>query len=133
MIEATRLIDPISFPDLLSGGWQNMPFEPFREGVEICELWHTDTPRQGPRMALLRYEPGASVPLHEHTGIETILVLEGGQSDERGHYAAGSVVINSEGSRHSVTSAQGCVVLIHWARPVHILETNSPVESGGKA
>jgi len=123
MIEATRLTAPVSFPDLIGGGWKSMPFEPFRDGVEICELWHTDEPRQGPRMALLRYEPGATVPFHEHTGIETIIVLEGGQRDERGHYEEGSVVVNSVGSRHSVSSAQGCVVLIHWARPVKIIES----------
>jgi len=125
MTETNRLTDPINFPDLINGGWKSMPFEPFREGVEICELWHTDDARQGPRMALLRYEPGATVPLHEHTGVETIIVLDGAQSDERGHYEAGAVMVNSTGSRHSVSSPQGCVVLIYWARPVNILESGA--------
>lgn len=123
MVEAAPLTDPINFPNLINGGWKNMPFEPFREGIEICELWHTDKDRQGPRMAMLRYAPGATVPLHVHTGIETIFVLEGSQSDERGHYPAGAVVVNSAGSRHSVASVNGCVVLIHWAAPVRILES----------
>jgi anti-sigma factor ChrR (cupin superfamily) len=53
--------------------------------------------------------------------METILVLEGSQSDELGHYPAGSLVANPEGSVHSVTSEEGCVVLIQWTRPVEIL------------
>ncbi|MEM9104547.1 MAG: cupin domain-containing protein [Pseudomonadota bacterium] len=65
---------------------------------------------------------GASVPRHLHTGLETILVLEGTQSDERGDYPAGSVILNPKGTVHSVWSATGCVVLIQWQLPVEFLE-----------
>lgn len=106
-------------PGMLSGGWRALDFSPFREGVEICEL----TPHY-PKLALLRYAPGASVPRHLHTGLETILVLEGSQSDEAGRYPAGTLVVNPEGSVHSVQSEEGCVVLIQWERPVRILEEN---------
>lgn len=105
-----------TFPDFLNGGWQRCEFEYFREGVEICRLVSGV-----PELALLRYAPGASVPSHLHQGLETILVLEGSQSDEFGHYPAGSLVANPEGSVHSVTSIEGCVVLIQWTRPVKIL------------
>ncbi len=73
-------------------------------------------------MALLRYAPGASVPRHRHAGLETVIVLDGEQSDERGSYPAGSLVLNAEGSAHSVRSEGGCVVLIQWQRPVELLE-----------
>ncbi|MEM1343584.1 MAG: cupin domain-containing protein [Pseudomonadota bacterium] len=100
-------------PGLLQGGWQALEFAPFREGVEIFWL------KQGtPGVALLRYEAGAGVPEHLHTGLETILVLDGSQSDERGTYRAGALVLNPEGSVHSVWSEEGCVVLIQWERPV---------------
>ena len=69
----------------------------------------------------MRYEPGASVPKHQHKGLETFLVLEGEQSDERGNYPAGSLVLNPEDSIHSVWSNTGCVVLIQWERPVLFL------------
>jgi anti-sigma factor ChrR (cupin superfamily) len=105
-----------SFPDLLRGGWKDCQFEYFREGVEICRLVTGE-----PEVALLRYAPGASVPRHLHQGLETILVLEGSQSDEFGHYPAGSLVANPEGTSHSVTSREGCVVLIQWTKPVKIL------------
>lgn len=105
--------DPLHVPGLLAGGWRDAPFEPFREGVEIARLLSGP-----PDVALLRYAPGASVPRHRHAGLETIVVLDGEQSDERGDYPAGSLVLNPEGSVHSVWSRPGCVVLIAWERPV---------------
>jgi anti-sigma factor ChrR (cupin superfamily) len=111
---------PVHLPDVL-GGWRDMAFEPFREGVEICHLRRSD-----PALALLRYAPGAAVPRHVHTGLETILVLEGAQSDEQGCYEAGALVLNPEGSIHSVWSETGCTVLIQWERPVQILEDDTP-------
>lgn len=102
---------------LLDGGWRDQTFEPFREGVEICPLIEGE-----PAAALLRYQPGASVPRHLHAGMETIVVLEGSQRDEHGVYLAGSVVFNPEGSVHAVASDDGCVVLIQWNRPVRFLD-----------
>ncbi|MEM7567423.1 MAG: cupin domain-containing protein [Pseudomonadota bacterium] len=106
---------------LLDGAWRNGPFEPFREGVEVCWL-HRPAAESYPQVALLRYQPGASVPRHAHEGLETILVLEGAQSDERGRYPAGTFVTNPAGSVHSVWSDEGCVVLIQWSAPIRILE-----------
>jgi len=108
---------PQHFAAFAQGGWQDLEFGPFREGVEICTLLAGE-----PAVALLRYAPGASVPKHLHRGLETILVLEGMQSDERGDYPVGSLVLNPEGTVHSVRSEEGCVVLIQWDRPVEILE-----------
>ena len=71
---------------------------------------------------MLRYQAGAMVPRHRHPGLETVLVLEGTQSDEQATYGVGSLVINPAGSIHSVWSERGCVVLIHWERPVEFLE-----------
>ena len=96
--------------------WQDLPFEPFREGVDVHYI------KQGaPALAILRYAPGAQVPLHLHTGLETILVLDGAQSDERGTYGKGALILNPEGTTHSVWSETGCAVLIQWERPVEII------------
>lgn len=110
------MADPIHLPGLLSGGHAAARFVPFREGVEIARLLEGP-----PDVALLRYAPRASVPRHRHGGLETILVLEGEQSDERGDYGAGSLVLNPEGTVHSVWSRPGCLVLISWERPVVFL------------
>lgn len=110
------MTDPLSIPDLATQ-FASLAFEPFRDGVDIHYM------KEGaPAVALLRYAPGARVPKHRHTGLETILVLEGAQSDERGTYPTGSFILNPEGSVHSVWSDTGCVVLIQWERPVEILE-----------
>lgn len=108
--------DSFDFPGFLSGGWRDCAFEPFRDGVEICHLFQGDA-----AVALLRYAPGASVPTHRHPGLETILVLEGCQSDARGTYGPGALVLNPAGTRHRVWSDTGCVVLIQWTQPVQFV------------
>lgn len=110
------MTDPKSIAGLLPEGWDHLPFEYFREGVEICRLW-----LGMPEVALLRYAPGAAVPRHRHLGLETILVLSGSQSDDAGEYQTGSLVFNPAGSEHRVWSDAGCVVLIQWERPVELV------------
>lgn len=101
------------------GGWRDLEFEPFRDGVTIH--WIKPFMADQPGVALLKYEPGAAVPRHHHHGVETILILDGVQSDESGDHATGSFLVNAEGTQHSVWSETGCVVLIQWDRPVEIL------------
>ena len=93
-----------------------IPWSPFRPGIEIYRL-HGDG-LTGSSSALLRYAPGAALPLHAHPGYEHIMVLSGSQSDEHGEYPAGTLVVNTPGSRHSVTSHEGCVVFVMWEAPV---------------
>jgi predicted ChrR family anti-sigma factor len=97
--------------------WQDrLSWQPFRAGVEIYELYGDR--RQGAAAALLRYQPGAEVPSHEHLGFEHIFVLAGAQSDQNGHYLAGTLVINPPQTQHQVTSVQGCIVLAIWEQPI---------------
>jgi anti-sigma factor ChrR (cupin superfamily) len=112
-----------SFPNLLNGRWRDLPMEYFREGVQVH--WLARGSEGEPSVAILKYEAGARVPLHRHAGIETIMVLEGIQSDENGHYGAGTLVLNAKGSEHSVWSEAGCTVLIQWDLPVIILTAGS--------
>ena len=95
---------------------QQLEFEPFREGVTVHWIRH-----ELPQLALLKYEPGASVPLHLHMGLETIFVLSGDQTDERGTITKGDFAINAPGSQHSVSSEQGCIVLLQWEKPVQFV------------
>ena len=99
--------------------WDDFAWEPFRAGVRVHWLYRTGD--DGPAAALLRYEPGAGVPLHLHTGWEHIFVLDGAQSDAAGRHAAGALLISPPGTRHAITSAEGCVVLAIWQHPVQIL------------
>jgi anti-sigma factor ChrR (cupin superfamily) len=105
--------------DILGRGVEEGPWEPYRPGVDIRRLYQSEA--GGPSAALLRYQPGASVPYHEHTGYEHVLVLQGAQRDERGLYAAGTLVVNPPGSAHGVHSDCGCVVLVIWERAVRFI------------
>jgi len=99
--------------------WQdNLPWQPFRDGVEIYRLYGDNT--SGSAAALLRYEAGASVPRHTHTGFEHIYVLTGSQTDQNGEHQAGTFVINPPNSNHSVVSQAGCIVLVIWEKPISI-------------
>jgi anti-sigma factor ChrR (cupin superfamily) len=109
-----------SFPGLLPDGWRDLPTEPFRPGVVVH--WLARGSGNDPSAAILRYAPGARIPRHRHAGLETLVVLEGTQSDETGDYAAGTLVLNAVGTEHSVWTDAGCAVFIQWDRPVIILE-----------
>ena len=97
-------------------------FRPFRRGIEILSLYEQD----GGAAAVLRYKPGARLPAHRHEAHELIYVLAGEQSDERGSYPAGTVIVNPPGSSHSVWSPAGCLVLVVWRSPVTFLDQPSP-------
>ncbi|WP_434724099.1 cupin domain-containing protein [Mesorhizobium sp. RIZ17] len=109
----------LAFAGLADGGWRDLAFEPFRDGVTVH--WLLRGGPAEPSVAVLKYQPGAGVPRHRHAGLETIVVLDGIQSDENGNYAAGSVILNPVGTEHSVWTDGGCVVLIQWDLPVIIL------------
>jgi nicotinamidase-related amidase/quercetin dioxygenase-like cupin family protein len=94
-------------------------WEPLRLGVEICPLYRNGQGQT--KLALLRYAPGASVAEHLHMGMEYIQVLAGAQQDERGRYPTGTLLVSPPGSRHTVASLEGCVVLAYWEHPVHFI------------
>lgn len=104
-----ELLQRAARPELLD--WHTL-----RPGVEFHALY--GQPGQGPAAALLRYTPGASVPSHRHGGSEHILVLAGSQRDDNGRYEAGTLLVSPPGSRHAVTSDDGCLVLAIWAGPL---------------
>lgn len=89
------------------------------EGVEICPLLQDADGHD--KIALLRYAPGASVPEHLHTGMEYIQILAGFQQDDHGTYHANTMLINRPGTRHKITSPEGCVALAIWESPVRFV------------
>ncbi len=109
----------IVLENILSGGWKDLPFQPFKEGVEIYPIVNGE-----PALALLKYAPGASVQRHTHSDLETICVLAGSQSDDYGTYTSGTMIANLKGSNHRVWSEEGCVVLIQWTKPVQFIAEN---------
>jgi anti-sigma factor ChrR (cupin superfamily) len=117
-------IDPnrvVKLNDLFQvSGWQHkLPWKPFQPGVDIYRLY--DDGADGPNAALLRFQPGGRVPLHEHTGYEHIFVLSGSQVDENSRAETGSLIINPPGTSHSILSENGCIVLAIYEKPVKFL------------
>jgi anti-sigma factor ChrR (cupin superfamily) len=96
-----------------------LPWQVLREGVDILPI-HGDA-EQGCSSALLRYQPGAHVPQHMHSGHEHILVLRGSQADQHGIYRQGTFLINMPGGCHRVVSEEGCLVLAIWEAPVKFI------------
>jgi len=69
-------------------------------------------PESGQVTSVVRYEPGASFPAHDHPEGEEILVLEGTFSDEHGDWPSGTHLLNPEGFRHAPFSRDGCVIFV---------------------
>jgi predicted ChrR family anti-sigma factor len=116
------MIDSISNTLLKNLGnmeYASVDWQDFREGVSIFPIYSSDSSLAS--SALLKYVPGASVPRHQHTGYEHIFVLEGSQEDERGVYVKGDFIVNKPGTNHWVKSADGCVVLAIWEKPVQFV------------
>ena len=109
---------PEVFVELLQRAQQpeKLIWEPLRPGIGFHALY--GSPGKGPSAALLHYDAGAAVPFHLHTDYEHILVLRGSQRDERGLYEAGTLLVSSPGSGHTVVSDDGCLVLAVWAGPI---------------
>lgn len=67
---------------------------------------------QGHATSVVKYEPGASFPPHNHPKGEEILVLEGTFSDETGDFKAGTYFRNPAGYRHAPFSTEGCLLFV---------------------
>ena len=96
-----------------------------RKNVDIMPLYesrpsgsHCFDASGASRAALLRYRRGAVVPRHRHPGFELVLVLSGQLRDDYGIHPAGTLLVYPPGSEHALSSAEGCVFLVVWERPV---------------
>ena len=69
-------------------------------------------PESGQVTSIVRYEPEATFPQHDHPDGEEILVLDGVFSDEHGHWPAGTYLLNPEGFRHAPFSREGCLLFV---------------------
>ena len=101
---------------------ETIDWKPFHPRVEIHRIYGDSL--SGPSAAMLRFQPGGKVPMHEHTGYEHIIVLSGSQTDQFGVATAGTLRVHAPGTRHSVESENGCVVLAFYEKPAAFLEQN---------
>ena len=114
--------EPLSIYPLPPFDNPDLRWEPLRPGIEAAWLYRHEP--DGARAALLRYQPGASVPAHEHLGYEHIYVLQGTQSDDTRVYLPGTLTVFPPGLRHRIFSEGGCIVLAIWTAPIRFIDAS---------
>jgi hypothetical protein len=89
-----------------------------RAGVDHYPLWLSDGAREQSVGLLLRFPPGAHGDFHEHLGYELMVVLDGTLDHSDGRtFVKGDLIVEAPGTRHQMSSAQGCTVLAIRTRP----------------
>ena len=96
-------------PDALE--WEPSPFP----GIQIKVLYEDKA--RGELTCLLKWEPGASLPMHKHPEIEQTYVVEGSFYDHEGICRAGEYVWRRVGSFHETHSDEGAVILAVYRKP----------------
>jgi len=91
--------------------WTPTPFE----GISIKVLY--EDKEKGETTCLLRWAPGASLPMHKHVAIEQSYVIEGSFRDHDGICRAGEYVWRKPGSFHETHSDEGAVILAIYRKP----------------
>ena len=77
----------------------------------------------GQSSSLVRFDPGARFPAHDHPAGEEVFVLEGEVQIGRHRLKAGDYLYAPPGVKHAASSERGCVFLVSLPKPVVILET----------
>ena len=101
---ATRYLD---VPNM---EWETTEFP----GIQIKVLYSDD---QGMTTALFKLQPGAVVPLHEHTAIEQTYILEGTLEDHEGVCGPGQFCWRPAGNVHEAIAPDGAVILGMFLKP----------------
>ena len=85
------------------------------EGIQIKVLYEDKD--KGEMTCLLKWEPGATLPMHKHPEIEQSFVLEGSFYEHDGICRAGEYVWRQPGSFHETHSDEGAVLLAVYRKP----------------
>ncbi len=95
------------------------------EGVDTAgisvKILRFDEKQQRPLTFLLRFEPNASYPYHNHPAGEELFVLAGSCVIEEARLQAGDYLYTPPGFKHSVKSGTGCTLLFIVPEEVEIL------------
>jgi anti-sigma factor ChrR (cupin superfamily) len=101
------------FVDVVNMDWEVTKFP----GIKMKKLFSDGA---GFETLLLKMEPGAEVPLHEHTAIEQTYVLEGTFEDDEGITTTGNFVWRPAGNTHVAWAGpQGAMVIGIFRAPNH--------------
>ena len=91
------------------------------KGIFVKVLRRDQQTKRAPTI-LLKFEPGARYPYHNHPAGEEVFVLEGEAIFENELLTAGDYLYTPPDFKHSVTSELGCVLLFFIPEEVEILK-----------
>lgn len=98
-----------------------LPWEPSGfPGVQMKILM--EDKETGLLTGLFKFEPGATLPFHEHVELEQSFLLEGSVEDHEGVLTAGNYVWRPCGNRHSAHSPNGALALSIFLKPNRFLD-----------
>jgi quercetin dioxygenase-like cupin family protein len=103
-----------------------IPWMPLQEdgtdttGIAVKVLRFNEQTKRAPTI-MLKFDPGARYPYHNHPAGEEILVLEGSVVIEGETLVAGDYLYTPPGFRHAVTTQTGCILLLMIPEEVQIL------------
>lgn len=100
--------------------WQPL-LEEGVSGVYVKPLMFDKAAGRAPTI-LLKFEPGATYPLHNHPGGEEIFVLEGDIKLGKDELKAGDYLFTAPGNLHRVSTKGGCVVFLRAPEEVVKIE-----------
>jgi anti-sigma factor ChrR (cupin superfamily) len=95
--------------------WQATDFDK----ISMKVLYRDD---QGRSTIMFKMEPGAIVPLHEHTALEQTFVLEGSLEDDEGVCSAGNFVWRPGGNTHIAHAPNGAVIISIFNKPNRFMD-----------
>ncbi len=90
-------------------------------GVYVKSLLYDEETQRSPTI-LLKFEAGASYPLHTHPAGEEVFVLEGDIRLGKDHLRAGDYLFTAPGNLHAVRSDHGCIVFLKAPQATEFVE-----------
>jgi quercetin dioxygenase-like cupin family protein len=90
------------------------------EGIFVKSLRYDEQAKRSPTI-LLKFEPGATYPAHNHPGGEEVFILEGEVKFGNNNLSKDDYLYTPPGGKHAVWSKTGCVMLLNIPEEVEIL------------
>lgn len=90
-------------------------------GVYVKSLLFDAETQRSPTI-LLKFDAGATYPLHNHPGGEEIFVLEGDIKLGKDELKVGDFLYTAINNKHRVSTKNGCVVLVKVPQEVEIIK-----------
>jgi quercetin dioxygenase-like cupin family protein len=105
--------------------WRPLIEENVKTSGIYLKVLRYDEPSKRAPVILLKFEPGATYPAHNHPAGEEIFVLEGEVQFGNKNLSAGDYLYTPPNGKHAVWSKKGCLMLLVIPEEVEILKTQS--------